>query len=291
MKVNPAIFSSYAGRLKYFAAYDAILNQWPIPYESIEISTKFGKTHVIASGKKDSPPLILLPGFGANATMWLPNIATLSEHFRAYAFDTIDDLGKSQASVFIKSKEEYVKWITGTLDGLGISKTHVVGFSYGSFLALNLALFAPDRIKRIVALSPAASFVPVKMMFYLRGFLTILHPNRKMFRIFGDWILAKEQRTSELFIEQTYIGFHNSRLRPKIFPSVFNDDELQRIKTPVLILIGDKEVICNPVEAKTRAVKLLSDVRVEIVERAGHTINKDQPETVNRLIIDFLNEV
>ena len=54
------IFKSFEAEEQYNIAYNALLNKWPVPYDEHYIKTRFGDTHVIASGSKDNPPLILL---------------------------------------------------------------------------------------------------------------------------------------------------------------------------------------------------------------------------------------
>ena len=54
-------FKSSEDEAAYLAAYDATLKKlWPIPYEEVEIQNRFGMTHVVISGPKDAPPLVLL---------------------------------------------------------------------------------------------------------------------------------------------------------------------------------------------------------------------------------------
>ena len=50
MPKNFLIFKTPESQAKYMAAYDAVLAIWPVPYESFDVPTRFGKTHIIASG-------------------------------------------------------------------------------------------------------------------------------------------------------------------------------------------------------------------------------------------------
>lgn len=43
------------------AAYDAVLRDWPVAYEELDLPTRVGTTHVIACGPPDAPPLVMLP--------------------------------------------------------------------------------------------------------------------------------------------------------------------------------------------------------------------------------------
>jgi hypothetical protein len=104
MPENLSIFRTPASQAKYMASYDAVLALWPVPYESFDVPTRFGKTHVIASGPKEAQPLVLLHATSASATMWFPNIADLSREFRVYALDIIGDAGKSVVSHLPQNK-------------------------------------------------------------------------------------------------------------------------------------------------------------------------------------------
>ena len=67
---------------RYMATYEALLRKWPVAYESLHIATRYGSTHVIASGALDAPPLVLLHAFQATALAWRANVEGLSRHFR-----------------------------------------------------------------------------------------------------------------------------------------------------------------------------------------------------------------
>jgi pimeloyl-ACP methyl ester carboxylesterase len=108
----------------------------------------------------------------ATATIWRPNVAGLSRHFRVYAVDVVGQGGYSVASRKIGKREDYVAWMNQLFDGLGIDKASIVGNSYGGFLAFNQASRAPDRVERIVAISPPGVFVsllPMTMRFLRRA--------------------------------------------------------------------------------------------------------------------------
>ena len=79
------IFRSPESKASYEAAYATILKQWPVPYEELYIPTRFGDTHVIASGSRENPPLVLFHSAGSGAVQWYRNVGPLSWHYRTYA--------------------------------------------------------------------------------------------------------------------------------------------------------------------------------------------------------------
>ena len=67
-KSPPRAFKDDAARARYMTAYDAVLARWPVPYDDLMVPTDLGPTHVISSGPKGAPPLVLL--HAALATAW-----------------------------------------------------------------------------------------------------------------------------------------------------------------------------------------------------------------------------
>lgn len=66
-------------------------------------------------------------------------------------------------------------------------------------------------------------------------------------------------------------------------------DNLGNINVPVLILVGaeDQEFL----GAADYMARKIPNARKEIIERAGHAANLDQPETVNALLLGFLEQL
>jgi pimeloyl-ACP methyl ester carboxylesterase len=119
---NSNLYRSAEGYAAMMAAYDATLEQWPVPYESMTIPTRHGDTHLIVSGAPDFPPLILLGGAGANATRWLPNVCDLSRTFRTYAIDAIGESGKSAPNRPSYRGDAYGEWLVDAFDALKVEK-------------------------------------------------------------------------------------------------------------------------------------------------------------------------
>jgi len=151
-------FKSEAGKARYLAAYGAVLAAWPVAYEEIDVPTGFGVTHVIASGPADGPAVVLLPSFAGSATVWRLNVAALSAHYRTYAIDVIGQPGKSVATRRLRNRRQYAEWLCEVLDGLGAPRASIVGCSFGGFLAMNQAARTPERVHRVVLISPAGVF-------------------------------------------------------------------------------------------------------------------------------------
>ncbi len=279
------MFRSAQGQARYFAAYDAALALWPVPVESFEAPTRFGRTHVHASGPLDAPPLVLLPGQAISSTMWYPNIAALNRAFRVYAPDIPGDMGKSISTRPFKQPADFAEWLTDLWDALQLAQAHLVGLSYGGFAALRLALAAPARVQRLVLLSPAG-VLPLRPAYFLRmasvmlpAFVLSAQAKQKLF--LGAYsplavpVLAQMMTPTD-FRYRLYL------------PPVLTDAELAGINMPTLLLMGAQDVAYNPAAMLQRATRLIPHLETAVIPGAGHALNLDQPEQVNARLLAFL---
>ncbi len=94
MAPQVSLFKTPEAEAAYRAAYEESLRLWP-PHESLDLSTTFGQTHVIACGPSAGAPVVLLSAMSFSATMWYATISGLSAKFRCYAADFPSDMGLS----------------------------------------------------------------------------------------------------------------------------------------------------------------------------------------------------
>ena len=289
-----SVFRSHDGELEYLAAYEGALKLWPVPYKESYIPTRFGDTHIIVSGPVDAVPVILLHPSGSPATIWYRNVSPLSERFRTYAVDTISEPNKSVLSKPIgrnHQRQDFAEWMTDLLDGLRIDKAHVVGNSFGGFLALNTVLCLPERVRKAVLISPAATFVQMWAWYWHfvpAGMIGPLIRSRRIMLRPYEWIwqgFPQDELTSRLR-GVTALEGHPRHW----FPAVFSDKELSEIRTPILLLIGDHEVIYNPERVIRRATHAVAGLKAKIVPNANHNAEYTAADAVNVEIETFLLE-
>ena len=283
-------FKTPEGKTAFLAAYDAAMKLWPVPYEELDVPGRFGMTHIIVSGPKNAPPLVLLHGYMATSAMWAPNIADFSRDHRVYAIDVMGQPSKSVPTAPIRNAEDYAAWLAETLDGLHLDRICLVGQSYGGWLALNFALSVPDRLEKLVLLSPGGGFAPMVRQFRLRGMLMVWFPTRVMVNWVMRWlgITAKEARP---LLELMYLGLKHFRVPVetlRVLPVMFPDDRLRAMRVPTLLLIGDHEVICKPVPSLARARRLFSDLQGELVPQSSHDMCFSQRRIVDARVLEFL---
>jgi len=272
----------------YRAAYAASLQLWPAGYESLDIPTKFGLTHVIACGPADGEPVLLLPAMSFSATMWYATAPALASEFRCYAVDFPSDMGLSTSENPPANRSDCVAWLRILLDALDVARASFVGASYGSFLALNYGIGEPGRVHRMVLSSPAAAIVALRKSFFLRLFLSVVFPGGSAVDRIMDWIFEKRFPRDHPVIRQLIAGTKCPHPRMKAYPKVFTNSELAGISAPVSFFFGEKEVCYNPHDAAERVRQVMPKATVKVVSDAGHLLVVECPESVNPSIAAFL---
>lgn len=279
----------------YLAAYNAAMKSWPVPWEEIEVSNRFGTTHVIASGPEEAPPLVLLHGFFTTLILWTPNISELSKTYRVFAIDIIGNRNRSIPDEPISNSDEIIEWLGGTLSGLGLDSVYMTGMSYGAWLAMNFSLAVPERVTKLTLISPAASLLPLVKQFTLRVLLSMLPPKQFWFNSLMGWMGIKGgpgNQFPQLLLDLMWLGAEHIKMSAesmRVMPTVFSDEELGRLGMPVLLLIGENEVIYKATKALARARRLIPDLTGELVPDCGHDISFSQYKIVNERVLAFLN--
>ncbi|MEM5591040.1 alpha/beta hydrolase [Niallia circulans] len=280
----------------YIQSYDNALKAlWPTQFSSYFLETSYGNTYIIESGDKLSPPLLLLHGAKMSSTMWYPNVAEWSKHYRVICIDILGDTNKSFAEKPFSNRLSYASWLNEVLDSLKIAKTNIVGLSYGALHTVNFLTFFPDKVNKAVIMSPAATYIPFNPEFY--SYAIGLVSNEAGVNNFLKWIFNNRYIVDPLIKQQLIAGMKDTVSSPpkatqveQAFPYVFEDEELAQIQTQILLLLGEEEVMYDPVEAFNRAKNSSPHITTEIIKGVGHLMSMEKPEQINDRILNFFNK-
>ena len=77
--------------------------------------------------------------------------------------------------------------------------------------------------------------------------------------------------------EQLYLGFKHYRCQGEANPDIFSDDELRGLQVPTLVLIGQQEVIYDPVASIERARRLIPHIQAGLVPMPATTLLTFRP--------------
>jgi pimeloyl-ACP methyl ester carboxylesterase len=288
-----SVFRSDAGAADYRAAYEKTLALWPAGVQPLELQTRFGATRINALGNPTSPPLLLIHGYCASSTQWYPNAGALAEHFRVFAPDVPDQPGLSSLDNPIQTRENYALWLADLLDGLDCQRAFFVGHSYGGWLSTNFAITSPERVRKLVLISPAATVVSLTPEFMLRGFAMgfagALNIDRPIYGMM-KWMATTRPVVGLELVEQFKTGIKNMAPTPAGFPDVFDAQEFARLTMPVLLLIGEHEVIYKWKAQRVieEAQRLVPGIQTGLVPGGGHMVTLDQAEATNHALLEFL---
>lgn len=111
-------------------------------------------THAALAGDRrdgEGIPLILVHGFGGSRHDWEPLIAALPPDLPLIAYD---QRGFGESSGESGVSFSHADDLLALLDALNVPKADLCGMSLGGATVLNFALNHPDRVRRLVLISP-----------------------------------------------------------------------------------------------------------------------------------------
>ena len=268
--------------------YNAILQNWPVPFEEKFIETPLARTHVLISGNPEGRPLLFFHGTGNNSLMWRYNMEGLGEKYQLYLIDTPNDPGKSAASAGFRPPEGYTQWVGEILGALKLDKVSVVGHSKGGWLALNTAINLPGKIDKTVLLAPAAGLISKLNPEFLKKSLKVgLFPSVKNVTEYLQYMYGSDREINADYAKYLSDLIKGTKAKP-LAHREFADEELQAIKCPVLLVFGEHERSIDYNKAIERARANIENLQTEIVEGTGHALQGERPEEINNLISNFV---
>ncbi|MCP4133038.1 MAG: alpha/beta hydrolase [bacterium] len=287
------IYPSEEGYNKMMAVYRDYLAGWNVPFREVDVDTSLGKTHVIISGENNKKPLVLLHGSGANSAInWKPYAAHFSKNFTVYAVDIIGQPGKSRLLKLPKTPEDYTRWLNEVYTGLELKKASLIGASYGGFIAHWFLHHYPGKVDKLAMFSfaPTKEGVPVstaaRMIYY--AIFNSRSNMRKAMVWYNNGPFKSREYEKEMIdlVLETY-EYTRSHL---IVPTFLPEQAIKKISSPVLIILGEHDVVYNAKKSRDYCEETNPLIRFDVVPGAGHILGVE-PESANTIktkILDFL---
>ncbi|MFF8974264.1 alpha/beta fold hydrolase [Streptomyces sp. NPDC014995] len=286
-------YVSSAWRDRYFEACEAVYAMGAPALSEEDVETSFGTTHVYRYGPADPAarsrtPVVLVHGAGSCSAMWYPNTPALSAERPVYAIDTPGDPGRSEQREPIHQPERAAQWLDETLAGLGLDRVHLVGTSYGGWLALNHANRRPGRLASVTLLDPGGlEKVGLRFFFWIFASLFATFAPKALRPRLAAWLeqpvlVVPELRTMIRTSVRAY------RIRRPV-PLPLSEDELSTIRTPLYLVLGKRSLLVTPRRQVERVPRLVPGARAEIVANTGHGPQIDHAEEINHRMLDFMN--
>jgi len=270
-KAEVGSWVSEAAREKFMAAYERAFALWPQPVEEFDIETATATTRVHAyRPHPDGPPVVLLSAF--NASGWYPHAAALAKVGPVYGVDMPGDANPGIARALMTPPASCAAWLDELLGKLSDRPAHLVGFSYGGWVAMNQAIRAPRRVASITLLDPAGlTKLDARFWWWLSisglATLTPMPLRRRLARWLDNPAMLQPELMTLMWA--AIRGYH---AEPK-FPGVLTDDELRAITVPALLITGARSALLTPAEARARG-SLMPHAEVAIVPGSHGGFNR-----------------
>lgn len=210
----------------------------------------------------DGEPLVLIPGFASGRSLWSRQVGPLARHFRVISFDPrgVAQSDKPDGPQTISLLADDVAEL---LTLLGIGNAHVVGVSFGGFVAQEFALRHPQRLRRLVLC--CTSFGGPNHVVPAPEIMTeIMQP-----RAAGD--VSEDMYRVQL---QAAVKFNT-------------EDRLNAITSPTLIVSGDADAIV-PVQNSHNLAKQIPNAELRLVAGGSHTFFMEQADEFNQVLTEWL---
>jgi pimeloyl-ACP methyl ester carboxylesterase len=264
----------------------------------IEVNQR--KVQVLERGS--GTPLLYLHGFADVHSVkenWLPFHEKLAECARVIAPAHPGCAGTDE-SKDIETVEDVVFHYLEVLDALKLNQFDLIGSCVGGWIAVELAVRHPEKIRNLVLIGAPGLFVEgaligdVFMMAQpeygssyasLREMLFVGSDQVNALEMFpdGKGELEDEVRRYQMLRLSSRIGF-----KPPYFYNYSLRNRLHRITSPALILWGERDHFVPRSHGETYAERI-PDAELTIVSEAGHSAHVEKPEETARLILKFLS--
>ena len=253
----------------------------------------------------DGPAVVLLHGWPDSHRLWRDQLPALhAAGFRTVAPDLrgFGDSGKPDA-IEAYTLPTLVGDVLGIMDALGIARAHVVGHDWGAAVAWGLAAFVPDRVERLVALSVGhpAAFRDAGLAQREKSWYMLLF---QFEGIAEDWLSADDFANFRAWANHPdadeviadlrrpgalTAGLNWYRARTSHPPRCSSPRPCYRpFAAPTMGIWSSGDLALTERQMLDSATHVAGPWRYERIEGAGHWMQRDATDELNRLLVAFL---
>ena len=258
-----------------------------------------GKVSVFEDGS--GLPLLYLHGFADIHSVkghWLPFHQELAQHAHVIAPAHPGCAGSAE-NADIETIEDVVFHYLEVLDALKLKEFDLVGACVGGWIAAELAVRHPEKIRKLVLIGAAGLFVPgapigdVFMMAQAErgvsyaGLRSMLfsradHPKALEFFPDGRGDIEDELRRYQMLRFASRVGF-----RPPYFYNRVLGNRLHRVTVPAFIVWGENDRMVPLAHGEAYARALPHSQGLKVIKQAGHSVQVENPEFTVKSILTF----
>lgn len=215
----------------------------------------------------EGEPLVLLHGNSGSIKDYYQQIPVLSKQYKIIAIDTRGQGKSKDTSKRDFTYKLFADDVKALADELKLDKINIVGWSDGGCTGLEFALKYPERLNKLVTIG--ANTFPEGVEDKLIERFT---NQMKQLNDMAPEETFKERRLLKIMLTQ---------------PNISKDD-LNKIKNPVLVIAGDRDVI-KPDHTKFIS-KQIPNAEMKIYKDTTHMVPYEKPDQLNADILSFLGK-
>jgi len=265
--------------------------------DEVEFSSVMLKTgirmHYAYKGDPTGTPVILLHGYADSWFSYSNILPLLDSKYRVYILDQRGH-GKTTQPMGGYAMQQFAADVIAFMDEMKIQKATIVGHSMGSFVAQHVAVEAPERVNKLV-LEGSATSIRNNTVIGLQREISLLKDTAPVPESF-----IRDFQVSVAFqpLPQEFLAGlvkESGNLPARVWREVMVEmvapeanAELKKIKTPTLILWGDKETIF-PRSEQDLLVSALKNSVLKVYPNTGHAPHWERPERFAKDLAEFIN--
>lgn len=246
-----------------------------------------GDVDVAYRRKGEGEPVLYLHGAGSTR-MWLPFHEQLSANVDLIAPEH-PGYGETAMPDWLSGFDDLAIHYAQLLDELDLHSAHIAGHSLGGWIAAELAVFYPERVRSLTLLTPVGLRVQGKPLHNLAA----MTPQRRFELTYNDKAnlddvmpdLDNLDEVVHLYGEATTLA----RLAWSPTYDLKLEHRLRRVSAPALVIAAGEDRLV-PTEVSAAYAELLPNARLETIAGGGHALAVEQPEQIAKMISTFVSE-
>jgi len=244
-------------------------------------------THMFEAGPPTAPPLLYLHGTYLG-NLWLDYHNTLAQNFHVFAPDT-PGFGLTERPDWMRDMSDYILFFRDLLDELELDRPMLVGHSLGGWMAAEVAVWYPERVKKLVlsnAVGIRVKGTPIADLF-------AMNVQELIAASFDNPMAALPLMPAEFNTEYLLLQYSQLTTLASLAWNPNYDPKLERrlasVKCPTLVIWGQNDRLIPPAYGEAYH-RLIANSELVILEGTSHMPMFEKHEEWSRIICQFLSK-
>lgn len=261
------------------------------------------KTFYWEVNKDQKKVVVMLHGFPGNHKA-ISDMARNFKNFRIIVPD-MPACGKSEPLKEKHILKNYVKWLDTFLKNLSLGKIILVGYSFGSRVALTFCQEHEKKVEKLVLITPVVKadslIARIALLEYeiaeaLPDFLQKTWLNNKVYHTASNMIIfksaSKKRREKLIEIDKKETSHLSPRANIELFDEFSKSrpiSEGKKINTKTLLIACDKDEVAT-VKTVEELLGRFTDAEIKVIKNSGHIVPAERPQKTAGVILDWLDK-